>query len=267
MNVVHEKQELIERYLYGELQETDRIAFEASMLEDQELWQEVELMRDVLDAFQYKGEQDAINVMKQVSSEKEIRTIITGGRGKYRPARKTMKWIISLASAAIVAGLIFTGIRPEYSSRQLFDDYYLVLPYEPLPSRGGGVFDEVQEKQLTIAADCYGKGDYTGALHAFGQISMSMQKEDIPGEIFFYTGICMIQTGNENEAIRIFRNLSSSGDSEYRDDASWYQALAYLKEGKRSDAERILSEMTRKENAYSEKSKELLMHLRERKWL
>ncbi len=233
-------QETIENYLLHRLSKEEETAFEEAMNSDEQVQEEVELMRHIVVAFKRKGEQDALDAIKR-SSLSDIRNLIEEAEkrhgigekenGKQVASPGKSKFIIGITSiAAAIAILIYIGFRPEYSENQLFNEYYSAEIYETTPLRGE---PDAEQERMTSALN-----------HAIGLIEKQQMKL----------------------AIEELKPLASSGEFDYQEDAQWYLALAYLENNQRDDSKEILSGIIAEKGEYLEKAQELLDKLNEKKW-
>jgi len=283
------RQDKIDRYLSGELSDTEKAAFEEKMRNDEDLRKNVELTKIIAEAFRNKADNRAIEAMENVS-EDDVRAIIASIEKEYSyeptemeyslrsmqhnrlpentPKKRNIRKLVIgvLSVAAVVLAFIYIGGQPKYSSDELFNEYYTAQVYEYVPSRSGSPYSEEQEALHTQAVELYEKGDYQKALEYFGKVTAGMTEKDVPEEVVFYSAICMIETEKINNAVERLEKLASTG-SLYNEDAAWNLALAYLKINKRDKARDLLFSIVEKQGNYNEEAKNLLRQMVKKRWI
>jgi hypothetical protein len=203
--------EMIDRYILDELTLSEQMEFEKEMQDNEELGNDLELMRHIAVAFQRKGE-------KNLLQEK-------------MPFARYRKTLITVLSAAAVILLVYTGIQPEYTSEQLFVAYFDNTDFETVPCRDGKSPEEIQNEQL------------------------------------FSRAVRGIHQDNIQESIDLLHRLSQSSVAfEYKEEAEWALALAYLKNDQRKEAQTILNKIVEYDDYYSVKARELTEKLKSRRW-
>lgn len=251
------RQEMIDRYLLGEMDQAEKVAFEAQLNDDPKLQEETELSRHIINALHHEKEQTVIDAMKSMSEE-EIRRIINSPQTANQVKTRSLiiRMFVTVAAAACL--LIYIGFRPQYSSEQLFSTYYVSQSYETSPSRGDSELTLEERIQLRQAKDLYEQKEYAQAL----VIYKSFYKADpdwrsLPQEIIFHTAICQFETGDTSGSIEKLTYLTSSDQSEYQEEALWNLSFVYLKENQRGKAKECLQLLIEKDDIYVDKAKEL----------
>ena len=82
----------------------------------------------------------------------------------------------------------------------------------------------------------YEAGEYHKAINLFNSVENSEDKY-----IQFYHGLCLLSVDKTEEAIQTLRPLTESSpgtleNMDFRQKATWYVGLAYLKQGKEQEA-------------------------------
>ena len=108
-----------------------------------------------------------------------------------------------------------------------------------------------------IALSYFKLGDYDNAIPELIKVSESSISE----KINLYLGNCYINTaGREQEAIDLFESISDT--SKYYEHATWYRALAHLKQGNTKISNEILDKIIQYDGIYKQQaiklSKELI---------
>ena len=216
----------IDRYIFHDMEEQERVDFEKEMQHNESLREEVELMRQVNVSFERKGEQKALRALKNIASEEELENVLFS-----RPNIHFRKYLIrTLSVAACILFLVFYGLSPKYASQQLFSDYFDSEVFEIIPGRGG--VSPVEQKNETL----------------------------------FSNALELLETGEITTAIHSLTYLSSIPDFEYKEEAEWLLALAHLKQSNRQDAIEILSNVIENDSFYTPQAMELMKKIKRRRW-
>ena len=267
MNSEQDKQEIIERYLLGEMDENEIAAFKKQLAADRLLREETELMRYIISAFRLEGEKAALEAMQSVPEDTFRKWMAPLRPVRKQKHRRLYMRIAVAAAAAIILFVLYIGTRPQYTPEQLFAQYYQTLPYEIYPVRGGFDLTPDEREWMRLAETSYRQQDYAHALALYNRLfAQKPDQKTLPEEVVFYSAICRLETDDLTGAIELLAYIASDGTSAFRDDAIWNLAFAYLKSGRRSKAVECLEQLIKKESDYTEKAKELREKLKEKKW-
>ena len=265
-NINKNRQELIDRFLLGEMTESERTVFEKQLSEDEDLRQDVDICRNVVTAFQYDAEQKAFDAMKSMS-EDEFKTLISGSETKTTKNKYISFVRLSAAIAAVALILIYIGLRPKYSSEQLFALHYATQAYETYPTRGGSELSIEEKVLIQQAKKLYIEKEYTLALSIYNQYFASKQDWKIqPEEIILYSAICQLETEDLSKATEKLSYLASSEKFEFQEEALWNLSFAYLKNNQRDKAKKCLNQLVEKEGDHTDKASKLIEELNKKRW-
>jgi len=258
----------IDQYIQGKLEGEALANFEAKLLTDKALAEEVALYKDVemtltsaytheeedaalaqtfgqlgkkyfgnqtatiQEADSAKVKQDHTKVVR-LEPTKERTTKQSSGLWWLRPA-------IGLSVAALIALLIFQPWQADFI--QPFD-----TPYElAMTVRSGG------EEELIAAQKAYNSGDYAAAIPIFEKYSDSVEIQLAKGNAQYYLG-------NIDAAINTFEQIANGG-SVYTSTANWYLAGAYLEQNQTEKAKAALALISTSSEHY-EAARKLLRKL------
>jgi tetratricopeptide (TPR) repeat protein len=187
-------------------------------------------------------------------------------RGRIIKMRKYL-----LLVAALVVGAVFLVIQPGTTS----DSVLFAENFQPLKAnlspvsteeeilRSGGAFCKYEYlskedcKEAELALSLYNKGDYISAADKLNKLLVPKEKSY---ELVFYLAIAQLLSNQVEEAIS---NLQYLNDKNYNTEkVNYYLALAYLKNGQRKKARRLLKQICNQDSEYSDKSCEILKRLR-----
>ncbi|MCD8080952.1 MAG: tetratricopeptide repeat protein [Bacteroides sp.] len=265
----YSKEEWIELYLSGKMNDLERQEIETAMRQDPSLAEEVELMRHIISGFRHKGEIAMIKELKTLSSEEELKGLLQHTEKQIsRPVKKSNRrgWYYGGISAVAILWILFIGYQPRYTPSQLYQEYYQVPAYEYFPSRGG-VDPDFLQPFISSGVAYYEGGNYPGAADAFEKVIAALPEMDVPEELWYYSAISLVETGQTRIAMQRFERLAACDTCELQEDARWQMTWVYLSSGDRAAARQLLSSILGEETGrYTIQAKELLYRLNQRKW-
>lgn len=210
---MRELYELFEKYLEGDLSETEIADMERRLSEDAEFsarFQQYRAIRENL-----RGQ------IRQEEARESLASTLQGLGGEFFPREDPAKavfrryWLAAALTAAACLALFLLPLKTDlYSS------------YRQFPPAGFTTKGENGTALLQEAGKAFNQKKYEKAL-PFLDKYLSLQ----PGalEPLFFKGLCLMETGNTAEARGILFTIAT-GDSAFAPDAQWFLALAYLRE-------------------------------------
>jgi len=262
----NDQQEVIDRYILGEMDENEITDFENQLADDAELRTETELTRQIISAIRKNGEQDAITAMQSVSKA-TVKKWITTPQQAALNNRRILYLRITTAAAAVILLFLYIGYRPRYSTEQLFAQYYLTPTFESYPVRGGFDLTSEERQWMRQAETNYREANYINALSFYNRL-LSQQDDwkTLPEEVIFHCAICRIEIGDLTGAISFLEHIIADDKSLFYDEATFYVAFTYLKVGKRNKAKECLRQLIVSESEYMTSASKVLETLNEKKW-
>jgi tetratricopeptide (TPR) repeat protein len=227
---------LIDQYLRGELDEATQEQVRARLSSDEAFAEELEFQQEIKGFVAHReGRKKLEEQLKQLRSEASK----SGGSGsiaapatkeptaKIVPLRRRILYVVGVAAAiAVVVFFAWPYLMPGSLYDQFNDHQVLALQER-------GDLDEL----ITEAETAFNDGDFEAAYTKLTEFSQS-NGDDVRAQLAL--GIAALETDRLAEAKAIFASLSS-GQSAVKDNASWYLALAYVKEGDLERARNILN--------------------------
>jgi hypothetical protein len=284
---------LVEKYLEGEMKGEELRSFELEILKNPEVAEEVERIRS-LNAFAKKqysllsSEHDLLedpgnmagsleeSSMKNDLESMKIHKINESDPGfmdfrdkvkavslktylRYTTKNKILLpgYVIWIAAACVTILLAFPLIKHFTTSKpgNLHDVYASF--YNPYPA------DLLKREKTYITDDQYTKGlneylnsNYGSALSYFNEAESG---NVINKAIFLLKGICLMETGDFQNAILSFRNLY--GDPDLNDYGQWYTGLCYIGLNMPDKARELFKELSGREGYYRKMSGKVLKSL------
>jgi tetratricopeptide (TPR) repeat protein len=231
--------ELLERYLSGQLNESDRLRLEQRLRQEPELQQALAEFKFLIAGLDRAGRKEIYNTLKQLEDT------LPPVEARVVPLwRKT--WFQVAASFAILALCAYlVWPRPE-DPKELFAEYFEPYPNIIIPTVRGDFPADSSLKAKAYKA--YDQADYKEAIVLF---------EEIDGKdegVLLYLGNAYLANGDAERAIPLFEKVIDEYDV-FDEQAEWYLAFCSLKLGEKEKAIAILEAMAKKENSYQERAK------------
>jgi tetratricopeptide (TPR) repeat protein len=237
MKSIDEHIDLIERYLYDDLTQEELEEFNDLLKEDAEFNKLFYEMDHLLDGIRRSAKKTTVEE-KLARLEEALPLSKVSDERISHPVEifiKTYKAAIAASlSLLIVSAIILTNLNSNYSSDELFDQYFKVY------DSGGGVERGKSDlEKLQVAKIEYEKGNYEMAVNIFEQIDIT---EENRIEIWLHAGNAYLKLNDVNKAIDNFKSIinAKSGFEEY---AKWYLSLCYLKNDDLEHARPLLQEI------------------------
>jgi tetratricopeptide (TPR) repeat protein len=222
----------VARYLKGDMEMQEMIAFESRIRQSSELRQAIET---------YKNSSASV-----IDSEKVISPLAT--EPVTRPSSK--KYLVMFVVVALIAAGSIVLWPPRSSA--LYEKY-AISRQMPITKLGS-------QAQIAIrkGADLFNEGKYKEA-RKFLQSEYMLNPQN--PMLSYYFAITLVETGKEYEARTIFMNLYK-GESIYKYDAAYYVALSFLQEEDKPAAIEWLKKIP-EGTPNASKSRQLLAELKE----
>lgn len=231
--------ELIERYVLGQMSEEERSDFENELRANsrlQDLVSESQTLKEVIRS------EENIAVFQDT-----LKTVV---QEKRKSPSYLRWWGAAAAMVFCVSAIIWM-----HQANQTSNPSELVLAYfEPFPdvltSRDQG------DSLVSLAMTAYGVGDYIQAI----SILKSIENDD--SSLFrFYIGVSYQATGDYEKALDIWEELEESPERSLKFDIKWYKALALLGLNESERAKPIVQELVNQPSSVQSKARMLLEEL------
>lgn len=164
--------------------------------------------------------------------------------------RKPLKlwWAVAAIGAILIASILF--LKPT-SPEALYASTYTKFKNNVVSITRGNS----DEKELKMAMIAYEKGEFSKALPTLKIVSRSNP------DVKIYLGIIAMENADFQKASQILTPLSKDNNYRFRDESSWYLALAYLKLDKIEEAKSVLEELKQGNSRYADKATKVLRKL------
>lgn len=150
------------------------------------------------------------------------------------PVRKT-NWL-RMGVAACIVGITTLGVLFFFSKspgERLFSQFY--KPDPGLPTLMG-VSDSYEFENAMVS---YKTGDYQKALYGWQGLRKSNPGNDT---LAYFIGSAYLAQGRTDSALTNLNDVIAVPQSVFRSDAAWYLALAWLKQGNKTEAVKALQQ-------------------------
>jgi hypothetical protein len=228
------------RYLEGEMEEQERISFQEELDSDKSLKVDLELYLDVNATLKSHLAPDQRDHIFNSDLKQYHKKYFSGSKRGVKLFSIQKYWY---AAAMLVLGLLLwapwnKNLYQEYSGTQMVS----------VAERG-----ENDQQLLIKATDEFNKENFVEAREILKQLVAGKPNDDM---LRFYYGISLLETDEAKLARENFDKVYS-GESIFKYDAAFYNALSYLKENNKERAKEWLLKIDAESEVY-EKGQELL---------
>ncbi len=251
-----DKEELINGYFLGSLSESQSAELERLRETDTDFAADFEFERELQSTLKKKERQE----IKSLFSNLDIEAVTDSEDS--RP-KETETKVISIRPWLVAASVIFLlGLgswllffnNPDFNTDQLYAANF--APYENVvhPIERGEQLEDLSTRAFTAYED----EDYSLALELFKEL----QVQQTDPYIAFYKAIVLMQLEKHQEAIPLLEGYIEN-DGQLKDRATWYLALAYLKQNDVAESKTQLEKLVEMGSFKKEASQKLLGELDE----
>lgn len=238
----------IARYAEGEMTTDEQAAFETALASNEALRRQLALYHEVHASLQQQFGAD--------EQRDQLQHTLQSLRGEFFQKNAEPAKVVSFkrymrsiaAAAAILIAVVFIWQPWKQNLFAGFAETTMVVPAE----RGGTVDNLLQQ-----AVEAFNKKDFRAAASLLQQVR---QQDAANSYANFYYGVALLQTDRLSEARDIFNTLYA-GQSAFKYDAAFYQALGYLKEENNEACSEWLQKIPADADNYN-KAQELLHKLK-----
>lgn len=224
---LHDNDEILMKYLDGEMDQTEKEMFEQQLQKDVELQQKLESLQVAIASVQQYGTAEKV---KSIHSEmmQELSSVHQGG--KVIAMNRFVKYSLAIAASVIIilVGVnIFTSSGP--SSEKLYNEAF--VDYDASAVRGS--------ESETDIIKLYQNHNYIAVTEKAGSQNL-LQKDSL------LIGLSYLKTNKLPEAINWLKNISLQNPT--RQDAEFYLAMTYLKNKNYSEALSLMEQIRSNSN-------------------
>lgn len=200
--------EQIEAYLLNTMDTSERVQFEAAMVQDAQLRSEVDLQQHLIATVQTAFPAD--NTIRHLPMNKST-----------TPVRKMFfKWWMVAAALLLIAAAAWFYQSTKVSADKLFASYFYADPGLPV------AMSSTSDYSFYDGMVSYKEGDYKRAIEIWTDLK---DKGLITDTLQYYIGVAGLNRNDVKMAVHTLLPLTENKGSEWYNKVVWYLALAYLK--------------------------------------
>lgn len=243
--------EQIEQYCEGKMSQAEKSAFEAELLLNEGLNEELELYRKIVDSFKITKEDSIRANLRQIDVELDknmpVKANGSFSKNKYR------NYFAIAASIAIFIGLASYFVFFYTSTDKLIASFEVEEP--GLPVLMGGSTNIIYDDAMSA----YQQNDYPTSL----TILQNLFKENPTSDTLnYFIGIIYAKTKKTNDAIPFFENVMLNVNSIFRLKASYQLGLCYWRTNDNYKAREIFQQISLDNNSpFSKNAAEIMKRL------
>lgn len=206
----------IARYAEGDMAADERSAFEAALASDETLQRQLNLYREVHGSLQqhFSADEQRNQLQGSLHSLRGEFFNAAAQPGKLVSMKRRLLGAVAVAAVFIAVVFVWQFMQPDLFEK--YSETTMVAPAE----RGEGT------DPLQLAVTAFNTKDYTAASYHLAQARLNDTTNSF---VNFYYGISLLQINNIARARELFSQLYA-GQSAFKFDAAFYQALSFLKE-------------------------------------
>ncbi len=153
-----------------------------------------------------------------------------------------------------LSAILYTYLnKKSVNANSLFETYY------SLPESGMFIVrGENQEGTIQKGLSSYEHKEYEQAIQHFNS---ALESDPENYMIQYYLASCYLHKSYIKESIELYKNIILQGDNFYVQDARWYIALAYLKQGNLKESKTHLIKLNEADSNFKSEAEQLLTKL------
>jgi tetratricopeptide (TPR) repeat protein len=239
----------IERYISGEMSDSEKLWFQKELEGNEQLQREVNLRRQTDDILKKTG------VISLRSKLADLENYRLETRRKQTIIRMTaMRYAAVLAGAAIITSLIlFSG--QTRTSEDIVNEFYKV--YEA-PASQRSASSEINMDYI-LGLKYYNDHDYRSAASQFAKV---LEKNPDDMQTHLLSGVSNMEEKHYNEAKNSFKTVIDDNNNLFIESARWYLALCYVKTEDKYKASQLLISIKNEGGVYSRDAKKILRKIK-----
>ncbi len=235
--------EQIEAYLLGQMNNTERVAFQQRVEDEPELAKEIEQHQRLMEGVALEG---ARAVLEEVMDEQ-----VESSGARTIPLWQRWQPYAAMAAVVLVIFLAWYRLSPP-QPQDLYAAYYEPAP--GLPTTLGTV-DNPEFAEGMVA---YKRGEYADAIQFWNPLLGTESDSDTLG---YYLGLANLAEEEIETAVALLQQVKTMRPpSPFTSDATWYLGLAFLSQGNEKEARNTL-EPLKDHPVYGDRVQELIGHL------
>lgn len=255
----------IDRYIEGNMSTEELQDFEQKLKVDETLADAVALQSDLLKGIELFGDQQLKENIQQAEHNMNKKESLPE---QPKPRRIVLFSVRNMAIAASFLILIVAGyflLWPTDQPGRLYANYFqmdqpaLDKELEELSLIGMGMADRERRDQLKSSLELVQAEQYDEAVIALRAHLNAYPQDEVAT---YFLGLSLMQTKSFEQAILVLAPVEADKESEYHEDARWFQALSWLQmEGGQDNAIQLLEQIDGESGPHSSQAALLLEDL------
>lgn len=234
----------IELYLQKKLSEEDRANLETRLRTDAAFAELFHDIRILIEGVKESSRQELRNDLKKVEE-----ALSSSERKEGALMMLDTRWWIAIAASLTLAIILFTVVQVRHSPPELYTEFYRPYPNVASPTIRGEA-----QGNLAHAFGSYERGQYEDAAVKFESLE---PKDHV---VYFYLASAYLADEEVDKAIGNFEKCLAL-EGLFTVQARWYLALCYLYKEDTTISLKLLNEILKSENDYSDKAAQLIQRI------
>ena len=227
--------EYIEAYIMGRLSDNEKKEFEAALTQDPELQKKLENEQFLIQGIEHQSK-SRLKAHFQALEEQE-----KNKSGKAAGPSLSVGLKIAAALIILLVPIYFLFIWEESNNyEEIYSAHFTAYPV----LQEGTVRGEKDAGLKSKGLEEYQNGNYSGAIESLS--SYLSKNEDAVTR--FYLGISYLANEEPDLARSTLKELPTSAEFRFSEQAKWYRGLASLRSGETSEAVKLFEELKRDTN-------------------
>ncbi len=233
----------IDRYLKGDLSESDMIDLEVRMLEDRDLRREFTTLRILVQGVKESAKNSTLqeklhHLHRSLSPLKRLRASKNGARVISLPTQsRSWPYLMGVAILLVLIMVIAFPMWQHPTPAQMFATHFEISPNLDYRTARGHTPDQT----IAQAYQAYDRHQFSRAAMLLKDLIATDENRLVH---LFYLGNCHLALGEWDQAIEVLEEPAYA-NFHLTEDAKWYLGLAYLGSGDTDNAIPLLKESTR----------------------
>jgi len=245
--------ELIEAYVEGRLSKQEKQDFEAKLITDTELAEELKLYKTLVAGIKDSGLEKDKNNLKEELKEVDNNLDKKSSHGTKTIILKRIKWYYYAAACVLLLIIPLYFIVTENPTEKLLSNYYEKDKGLPVLMSGS------KNISLDNAMNLYKQEKYKEAKQAFNELLKDKPMNDT---LNYYSALSSFELEKYNKAIKQFTIILQNDTSVFKEKAEYYLGLTYFAVDKIQQAKELFNKIAANpSHRYQEKAQDILREL------
>ncbi|HEY3371347.1 MAG TPA: hypothetical protein VGK10_10890 [Prolixibacteraceae bacterium] len=238
----------IDGYLYNELNESEMTLFEAELANNQELYAEIDLIKNIDYALQENDVMQLRNSLRNIANdnlkEKQIERSIT-------VSFKPRKIALSVVAASLILLIGITGLFKYTAEDDIYQKFYTRYETAGISRSSNSMSDGT----FALALQKYNNQEYQSALNLLQEV-ISRDDKNVAGH--FYSAVSLQELGKYKNALEEYQVVVVDKDNLFIEQAEWYIGLCFIQTQEDKKAIKQFKKIVNGKGFYAQKASAIL---------